>query len=322
MRWLVGIFVLSTALLPADFAQAQAPYPTRPVRIIVPITAGGPNDVSARMLAQKLSEKWGQQVYVENMPGGSENIGAGAAARAPANGYTALFVASAFTVNPGLYDKLPFDSINDFAPVTLMASGPLVLTVHPSVAANTVQELIALVKANPGKYTFASSGAATQVRMVGELLRLRFGLDLVHVPFNGAGPAITSTIGGHTPIAVTSLSAAATNIREGKLRGLAVTSSRRSPAAPEVPTVAEAGIPELEAGSMQGILMPAGVPKEIVDLWHREVVRIVALPDVKERLASFGLDPVANTPEEFGAFIKSEIARWGTVIKDANIKVD
>jgi tripartite-type tricarboxylate transporter receptor subunit TctC len=274
------------------------------------------------MVAQKLSETWGQQVYVENMPGGSENIGMGAAARAQPNGYTLLFAAGAFTVNPSLYDKIPYDPMRDFAPVTLMASGPHVLSVHPSLPAKTVQELVALVKANPGKYSFASSGAASQVRMVGELLKLRFGLDLVHVPFNGAGPAITSTIGGHTPIAVTSLSAAASNIREGTLRGLAVTSARRSPAVSDVPTMAEAGVPDLEAGSMQGILAPAGTPKEIVDLWHRQVARIVALPDVKERLAAMGLDPIANTPDEFAAFIKAEIPRWAAVIKQANIKMD
>ena len=230
----------------------------------------------------------GPASLVENLPGGSENIGTGAAARSQPNGYTALFIASAFTVNPVLYGKLPFDPIRDFAPVTLLASGPLVLTVNPAVPAKTVQELVAFVRANPGKYSFASSGAATQVRMVGEQFRLKFDLDLVHVPFNGGGPAITSTVAGHTPIAVTSLSAAAPVMREGKLRGLAVTSGKRRPAAPDVPTMAEAGVPELEAGSMQGVMVPAGAPQDIVDQWHREVVRIVSLPDVKERLASMG----------------------------------
>ena len=204
--------------LAATGAFAQS-YPSRPVRIIVPVAAGGPNDVSARMVAQKLTEVWGHNVLIENMPGGSENIGMGAAARSKPDGYTLLFAAGAFTANPVLYAKIPYDPIKDFAPVTLLASGPHVLSVHPSFPANTVQELVDVVKANPGKYTFASSGAATQVRMVGELFKLKHGLDLVHVPFNGGGPAINSAVGGHTPIIVTSLSAAATVIRGGQLRG-------------------------------------------------------------------------------------------------------
>lgn len=310
--------ILTLAAVPA-FAQT---YPSRPVRLIVPITAGGPNDVSARMVAQKLTEAWGHNVLVENMPGGSENIGMSAAARAKPDGYTLLFAAGAFTANPVLYSKIPYDPFKDFAPITLFASGPHVLSVHPSFPAKTVAELVAVVKANPGKFTFTSSGAASQVRLVGELLKQKYGLDLVHVPFNGAGPAINSTIGGHTPIAVTSLSAAAAVIRDGKLRGLAVTSRRRSPAVPDVPTMAESGNPELEAGSMQAILAPAGTPKAIIDLWHREVVRIAALPDIKERLAAMGLDPIASTPEEFTAYIKADIAKWSKVVQDANIRVE
>jgi tripartite-type tricarboxylate transporter receptor subunit TctC len=309
------------AVMAAAPAFAQA-YPSRPVRIIVPITAGGPNDVSARMVAQKLTEAWGHNVLIENMPGGSENIGMSAAARSKPDGYTMLFAAGAFTANPVLYSKIPYDPIKDFVPVTLVASGPHVLTVHPSFPANSVNELVDVVKANPGKYTFTSSGAASQVRLVGELLKQKYKLDLVHVPFNGAGPAITSTIGGHTPIAVTSLSAAAAAIRDGKLRGLAVTSRQRSPAAPDVPTMAESGNPELEAGSIQGILAPAGTPKEIIDLWYREVVRIAATPDIREKFASMGLIPVANTPGEFAAYIKDDIVKWGKVVKDANIRIE
>jgi tripartite-type tricarboxylate transporter receptor subunit TctC len=310
---------LALASAPRAFAQS---YPVRPVRIIVPVAAGGPNDVSARMVAQKLTETWGHNVLIENMPGGSENIGMGAAARSKPDGYTLLFVAGAFTANPVLYSKIPYDPIKDFAPITLLASGPLVLSVHPSFPAKTVQELIAVVRANPGKYTFASSGAATQVRLVGEQFKHKHGLDLVHVPFNGGGPAINSAVGGHTPIIVTSLSAAAAVIRGGQLRGLAVTSRQRSPAVPDVPTMAETGNPELEAGSMQGILAPAATPKPIIELWHREVARIAALPDVKERLAAMGLDPIANTPGEFSAYIKVDLAKWGKIVNDANIRIE
>jgi tripartite-type tricarboxylate transporter receptor subunit TctC len=305
----------------ATGAAAQS-YPTRPVRIIVPVAAGGPNDVSARMLAQKLTEIWGHNVLIENMPGGSENIGMGAAARAKPDGYTMLFVAGAFTANPVLYAKIPYDPVKDFAPVTLFASGPHVLSVHPSFPAKTVQELIDVVKANPGKFTFASSGAATQVRLVGELFKLKHGLDLVHVPFNGGGPAINSAVGGHTPIIVTSISAAAGVIRNGQLRGLAITGKQRSPAVPDVPTMAETGNPELESGSTQAILAPAGTPREIVELWHRALVRIATLPDVKDRLAAMGLETIVSTPEEFATFIKDDIVKWGKVVKDANIRIE
>lgn len=312
---------LASLALAATGAAAQN-YPTRPVRIIVPVQAGGPNDVSARMIAQKLTEAWGHNVLIENMPGGGENIGMGAAARAKPDGYTMLFVAGAFTANPVLTARIPYDPIKDFAPITLFASGPHVLSVHPSFPATTVQELVDVVKANPGKYSFASSGAATHVRLVGELLKLKHGLDLVHVPFNGGGPAINSAVGGHTPIIVTSLSAAAAVIRDGKLRGLAVTGRRRSSAVPDVPTMAETGNPEIETGSLQGLLAPAATPREIVDRWQREIARIAAMPDIKARLAAMGLEPIVSTPEEFSAFITDDIAKWSKVVKAANIKIE
>jgi tripartite-type tricarboxylate transporter receptor subunit TctC len=294
-------------------------YPARPIRVIVPVSAGGANDVSARMIAQKLSEAWGQQVYVDNIPGGGEIVGTGHVAKAQPNGYTVLFAPGAFTLNPSLHSKLPYDTLKDFAPVTLVASGPHALTVHPSVPAKTVQELVALVKANPGTYSFASSGATTQPRLVGELFKLKHGLDLVHVPFSGGGPAMTSTLGGHTPIAFTSLSNAAGNIKDGKLRALAFTSARRLAEFPDVPTMAEAGMPELVTGSMQGIVAPAGTPKAIIDLWYTAVAKIVALPEIRNRLIGFGLEPIASTPDEFEAWIKAEIAKWGQAMQDAKI---
>ncbi len=204
-------------------------------------------------------------------------------AKAEPNGYTALFATGAFTLNPSLHSKLPYDTLKDFTPVTLVASGPHALTVHPSVPAKDVNELVALVRANPGKYSFASSGANTQPRLVGELFKLKFGLDLVHVPFNGGGPAMTSTIGGHTPIAFTSLGNAAPSIKDGKLRALALTSARRLAEFPDVPTMAEAGLPELVTGSMQGVVLPARTPKPIVDRWHADVAKIVALPEIRDR---------------------------------------
>lgn len=302
----------------ATGARAQS-YPARPVRLVVSVAAGGTNDVTARMIAQKLTEAWGQQVFVDNVPGGGEVIGTGQVARSEPNGYTALFATGAFTLNPSLHSKLPYDTLADFTPVTLVASGPHALTVHPSVQAKDVKELVALVRANPGKYSFASSGANTQPRLVGELFKLKFGLDLVHVPFNGGGPAMTSTIGGHTLIAVTSLGNAAPSIKAGQLRALALTSARRLAEFPDVPTMAEAGLPELVTGSMQGVVLPARTPRPIVDRWHTDVAKIVALPEIRNRLIGFGLEPVANTPQEFEAWIKAEIEKWGKAMQAARI---
>jgi len=278
--------------------------------------------VMARILAQKLSDSLGQQFVVENHAGAGGNIGTGLAAKAPADGYNLLVTSSAFVVNPSLQAKKPFDPIKDFAPVTLAAASPNVLVVHPSVPAKTVQELVALVKANPGKYNYAHPGTGTTPHLSGELFRLSFKLDIVSVPFGGAGPAITSTLGGHTPIAFTAVPPAIPHIKSGTLRALAVTSAKRIAVLPDVPTMAEAGAAGQEAETMQGVLAPAGTPREIIDRLHREIVKIIALPDVKERLATLGFDPIANKPEEFGAYIKSEIARWGKVINEANLKAE
>jgi tripartite-type tricarboxylate transporter receptor subunit TctC len=300
-------------------ALAQS-YPTRPVRIIVPFAPAGPTDVFARLLVQKLSQNLGQQFYVENQVGAGGNIGMGNAARAAPDGYTIVFVSTSFIVNPSLYAKIPYDPSKDFAPVTLAAVSPNVLTVHPSIPAMDVKQLIAHIKANPGKYSFASAGLGTTPHLSGELFKLSQGLDLVHVPFNGSALAIQSALAGHTPIAFTVVTPVVPQVKEGKLRALAVTTPKRSSALPEVPTLAEAGLPDQEADTMQGILVPAGTPKAITDLLHREIVKVMALPEVMERMAVLGFEPVANTPEEFAARIKLEIPKWAKVIRDANIK--
>ena len=297
-------------------------YPTRPVRIIVPFAPAGPTDVFARLLVQKLSQNLGQQFYVENQVGAGGNIGMGNAAHAAADGYTIVFVSTSYIVNPSLYAKIPYDPFKDFAPVTLAAVSPNVLTVHPSVQAKTVKELIAEIKANPGKYSFASAGLCTTPHLSGELFKLSQGLDLVHVPLNGSAPAIQSALAGHTPIAFTVVTPVVPQVKEGKLRALAVTTPKRSPALPEVPTLAEAGLPDQEADTMQGILVPAGTPKAIIDLLHSHIVNVMPLTDVKERMAVLGFEPVANTPEEFAARIEAEIPKWGKVIRDANIKAE
>jgi tripartite-type tricarboxylate transporter receptor subunit TctC len=307
--------------LAATLATAAAQnYPTRPVRLIVPAAAGGPSDVMARIIAQKLSEAWGQQFIVENMPTGAGNVAVGMVAKSPPDGYTILTPTSAIIVNPSLYAKLSYDTVRDFAAVTLAAASPHVLTVTPSLPARNVQELITLVRANPGKYSYASPGTGTTGQLAGELFRVSLKLDMVHVPFNGAAPALTSTIAGHTPMMFGALPGAAPHIKDGNLRALAVTSGKRDPGFPAVPTLAEAGVPDQESEFIQAVLVPAGTPKDIIDKLYREIARIVALPEVKERLAAIGYTPVGNTPEEFSAQIKAGVARWAKVIRDAGIK--
>ena len=323
--WNVRIFALFAALaLPAP-SHAQTPpgnYPDKPVKVIVPFAAGGPTDVVARLIATKLSERTGKQFYVENITGAGGNAGMGQAARAVSDGYTILFVSSSYVVNPSLYPKIPYDPYKDFVPVTVAGDAPNILLVHPSVPAKTVAELIDYIKANPGKVSYASAGTGTTPHLSGELFRLSLKLDIVHVPFNGAAPAIQSLAGGHTPMAFTSLPPAIPLIQDGKIRPLAVSAEKRVATLPDVPTLAEAGLADQEADTMQAVLMPAGTPRPIVDFLYREIKAIVALPDIKERFAVLGLEPVTNTPEEFAAQIRREIAKWGRVIHDANIKME
>src|SRR5262244_362890 len=309
------------ALLLASAVAAQTPdYPNRPVKLVAPFAPGGPVDVVARVLAPKLSERLGQQFYVENHPGGSGNIGTALVAKAPPDGYTVLVISSTLVVNPSLFSKLGFDTTTDLAPVSLVGVSPQVLLVHPSVPAASVKELVAWVKASPGQYSYAHAGLGTPGYLAGEMLKQAFGLDLVAVSFNGGGPAITSTIGGHTPVLYTSISTAAGHIKQGTVRALAVTSAQRSPALPDVPTLAEAGAPGQESDIILGVLVPAGTPQDVIDRLHREIVRIVALADVRERLSALGFEPIASTPKEFADRIRWEIDKWAKVIRAANIR--
>src|SRR5215467_1615630 len=310
------------ATLPVSrIAWAQA-YPERAVRVIVPFPPGGATDVFSRLAAQKLTERLGKQFYVDNIGGAGGNIGMGQAAKARPDGYTILFAFSSYVVNPTLFNKIPYDPYKDFEPVTLAVTSTTVVTIHPSVPAKTVKDLVALIRANPGKYTYASAGAGTQAHLAGEQFRLSLGLDLVHVPFNGGGPALAAVVGGHTPIGFSSPAASIPQIRENNVRALAITSKTRSQILPDVPTMTEAGYPDIEGDSWVGVLVPAGTPKDIINLLHREIVRIIALPDVKSRLGELGYDPVASTPEEFATRIKVEIENWAKVIRAANIKAE
>jgi tripartite-type tricarboxylate transporter receptor subunit TctC len=305
VRVLAIVAALVLAGLPCG-AQTAGTYPDKPVRIIVPFAPAGPTDVVARLIAAKLSERLGKQFYVENVAGAGGNMGMGQAARATPDGYTVLFVSSSYVVNPSLYAKIPYDPYKDFEPVTVAGDAPNILLVHPSIPAKTVKELVDLIKANPGKYSFASAGTGTTPHLSGELFKLSLGLDLVHVPFGGAGPAIQSI-----PL-----------IKDGKIRALAVSASKRVAVLPDVPTLTEAGLPDQEADTLQAVLVPAGTPKAVIDLLYREIKTIVALPDIKERFEGLGLEPIANTPAEFAAQIRKEIPQWGKVIKGANIKID
>jgi tripartite-type tricarboxylate transporter receptor subunit TctC len=295
-------------------------YPDRPVRMIVPYAPGGPTDVVTRLLAQKLSEQVGKQFFVENMGGGGGNIAMGRAAKMAPDGYTLLVVNPSYVINPTLYDKVPYDLHRDFDPVTLAVATTLVLTVHPSVPARTVRELVELIKANPGKYSYASPGTGTPGHLVGETFRLSLGLDLVHVPFNSAGLAVGSSVAGHTPICFASPSPAAQQVDDGKLRALAVTSKTRSQALPDVPTMAEAGYPDIAGDNWQAVVVPAGTPKEIIAYLHREIVAIIALAEVRERLVALGFEPVASTPEELAARAQVEFETWAKVIRGSGIK--
>jgi tripartite-type tricarboxylate transporter receptor subunit TctC len=314
------VLFAAVALAPAGPAIAQT-YPTKPIRMIVTFAPGGPTDVIGRVIAQKVSEAWGHQVVVENVAGGGGNIGVAAAMRAPADGYTIVVVSTGFIVNPSLYVKVPY-AIKDFAPISLVAASPNLLSVHPSVPAKTVPELITLVKQNPGKYSYAQPGIGSTPHLAAELFKLKFGLDLTMVPFGSAAPAVTSTIAGHTPVAFTALPPALANAQEGKLRALAVLAAKRSAGLPDVPTMAQAGVPDQESDTVTGIVALAGTPKEIIDRWHREIVRIVALPDVNEKLRTLGFDPIANSPAEFAERIRTEGAKWDQVAKDAHIRID
>jgi tripartite-type tricarboxylate transporter receptor subunit TctC len=273
----------------------------------------------ARLIAQKLSEKFGQQFYTENMGGAGGNLGMAAVARSPADGYTILFSSSSYTVNPSLYAKSPYDPDRDFAPVTKAAGSPNGLFVHPSIPAKSVKELVDLLKANPGKYTFASPGIGTTPHLSSELFKLTFGLDFALAPFPGGGPSIQSVVGGHTPMCFQAIPPATPLVKDGKLRALAITAKTRSPALPDVPTLDELGIKGQEAETMQGVLVPAGTPKPIVDLLQTEIARIVNLPDVRDKMLAMGLEPDGMSPAEFAAYIKADVAKWKKVIADAKI---
>ena len=320
-RKLLQRAAVAAGALAAPQALAQS-YPAKPVRLIIPFGAGGPTDVFGRLAAQKLSDSLGRQFFVENIVGASGNIGTLRAAKSPADGYTMLLVPTNFVVNPALLPNTPYDAIKDYEPVTVAVTSPMIISVHPSVGAQNVKELIGLIKANPGKYSYATGGVGSPGHLVGEQFRVQLGLDLVHVPFQSAGLSVQSVIGNHTPICIVSPAPVVPQVKDGKLRALAATRKVRSQALPAVPTMAEAGYPDIEGENWFAFVMPAGTPREIVEKLNREIVQIVALPDVKDKLAALGFEPVGNSPEEFAAQIRRELPKWAKVVREANIKAE
>jgi tripartite-type tricarboxylate transporter receptor subunit TctC len=322
IRRLTTVLLVVLAAGAADQAQAQN-YPSRPLRILIPFPPGGAPDVLARLVGDKLAASLGQRVVAENKPGAGGNIASEAAAQAAPDGYTIYLAAHPpFTLNPMLYANAPYDAVKDFEPIALLGSQWFIVTVNPVLPARTIQELVRYIKARPGQLSYASSGAGSPQHLGMEFIKLRLGLDMVHVPYRGATASLPDLLSGQIPLAFTSLAIARQHFDSGKLIPLAVTSRTRAPQMPNLPTVAESFIPGYEVTAWFGIFAPARTPQEIVTLLNREIVAMMRLPDVQERMVAMGLDTKTSTPEELGAIVRNEIATWGPVVKDAKLKVE
>jgi len=308
------------ASLAAFAAQAQT-YPAKPVKIVVGFAPGGGSDFAARVVAQQLTERLKNQVIVENKPGAGSLIGAEYVIKSAPDGYTLLLTPASYTVNPSVY-KLSFDPLNDITPIAQISKGPYIVAVHPSVPAKTLQELVAYAKANPGKMSYASSGNGAHIHVATEYLLYTAGINIVHVPYKGSGPALNDTVGGQVQMIFGSVATALQYVKSGRLRPLAVTTPKRIAAAPDVPTVAESGYPGWEVTNWHGLVGPKGLPKDIVQRLNKEVNVAVHSPDMVKVLSGDGLEPAGGTPEELAALLKAEVARWAQVVKRANIKID
>jgi len=318
-RSIVRLLTLALVLGAAHSALAQAPYPARPIRFLVGFPPGGTNDIVARAIAPKFSEFLGQSVVIENRGGANASIATDLAAHAAPDGYTILLVAPGHATNPALL-KLNFDSINDFAFITLLAESQNLLVVHPSLPARTVKELIALSKRRPGDINYGSSGTGTTTHLSAELFQYMTGIKWTHIPYKGGGPGLVALISGEVSLYFGNVPTVIRQARAGKVRAVATTGSKRTPAAPDIPTVAESGVPGYEVTTAYGMAAPAKTPRAIVDRLHADVVRVLNSPDVSNRLRALGADPIGNTPEQYTAFVKNEISKWGKVIKAAGIK--
>ena len=319
-RFAAAFLAALLGLAMAPHASAQ-PYPAKPIKVVVTFAAGGGADFVARVLAAKLSEPLGQSVVVENRAGAGGAIGAEAVAKSPPDGYTLLLgAAGTLTILPNLQEKVPFDSVKDFAPIGLAGSSPFVLAVGSTVPANTVAELTALAKANPGKLNYGSSGNGGAPHLAGELYKSMTGIDIVHVPYKGLAPAITDVLGGQLQILFADVGLIAPHLKSGRLKALAVTGKERSSALPDLPTMIEAGVPGYQAGTWYGILAPVGTPSAVVMRLNGVLLKVIATPEIKTQFAAQGIEPAGGGPDQFGALIRDDMARWGKLIKEAKIK--
>jgi tripartite-type tricarboxylate transporter receptor subunit TctC len=311
-------FISHTAL-----AQTAAKFPAKPVRFIAPFPPGGSTDLLARLVAQKLTEAWGQQVIVENRGGAAGTIGVELAARSAPDGYTIVMGhVGTFGVNPTLYPKLPYNAVRDFAPITVLATVPNGMAVHPSLPVKTARDFVALAKARPGELLYASGGSGSASHLAGEYFKLLTRIEMVHVPYKGTAPAMISMISGQTTMTITGMVALMPHVKSSRLKLLGVATMKRLPIMPDVPTIHESGVPGYDANQWYGVLAPAATPRDIITKLHTDIVKVLARPDVKERLAADGAEPVANTPEQFAAHIKAEIARWAPVVTASGAKPD
>ena len=314
--WILSALVNSAA----PFSAAAQTYPVRPIRVIVPFSAGGPADFQVRLIAPKLSEAWGQQIIVDNRGGANGIIAFELGAKADPDGYTLILITAGFTINATLYPKLPYDSRRDFAGVSQLASGPGIVVVHPSLPAHSVRDLLALAKSRPGQITYMSAGVGAPSHLAVELLKTMTGISMIHVPYKGIAPGITDLIAGQVQVSIPTILAGLTHARAGRLRALATTGADRAPAAPELPTMPEAGIPGYEAANWFGIVVPARTPAAIISRLNQDIARTLSTPEVRERMLTQGMEPVSRTPEAFSKYIQSEIAKWAGVVKTSGAK--
>jgi tripartite-type tricarboxylate transporter receptor subunit TctC len=322
-RLLAPLVLALAATAAAPGVAAEGAFPDHPARLVVPFPAGGPLDAVGRAIAQKLGEAWGQSVVVENKPGAGGNIGADYVAKSPPDGYTVVMGAlSTHAVNPSLYAKMPYDAVKDFAPITLVAVTPNVLVVNPDLPVHSVQELIAYAKANPGKLAFGSGSNGSAGHLAGELLKVDAGIDMIHVPFKGAAPAMQALLANQTQLMFDNLASAMAQVKAGKLRALAVTTAKRSPLVPDLPTMAEAGVPGFDISTWFGLLAPAGTPPAIVAKWNEGVTRILRDPAMRERLAAQGAEAAPTTPQAFAQFIAAEVPKYARIVKASGAKID
>jgi tripartite-type tricarboxylate transporter receptor subunit TctC len=311
---------IAAVLVLSGGADAQT-YPSKPIRFIAPFAAGGALDTLTRTIASRMQENWGQPVLVENRTGAGGNIGADIVAKAPPDGYTLVMgTIATHAINVSLYSPMPYDAVKDFAPVTIAATINNSLSVHPSVATRNVAELIQYAKANPGRLTFGSAGSGTSQHLAGELFKTMTGVDMVHVPYKGGAPAMVDLLAGQISMTFGDIPTALPHIRSGRLRSIAVTAARRSPLLPDVPTIAEQGLPGFDVSAWFGVFTTAGTPRPVVSQLNAEIARILRLPDVREKLLAVGMEPVTNSPDEFAAFVQSEIAKWARVVKASGAK--